>query len=308
MQAVEHLTFVAPARSWGETRPDKLNPDEDWSRELRAWSPERRQEQAERRAAAEKLMKAKEEAGENESVRSSSATPMEQSLPVSPAAGEAPAGDLEDACFSQTEDLVEEAGDRTMTSIDASSLPVSTATGKAPARDLGDMCFGQIYASSLPVSPAAGEVLATDLEDMCRSEAEEPAKDASSPPVNLAIREVPARDLEDMCLSELEDDFAAEVCDGTSRARSRPEDEVASLLEQLAAVAERFDAGDYWRIKDGRWDLEALREDVKELALFTPEKQPADASPHFAPSPRYPIFDRRRPQRLDFSLPTGICA
>jgi hypothetical protein len=97
--------------------------------------------------------------------------------------------------------------------------------------------------------------------------------------------------------------------------RPQPPEEVARLLEELAASATAFDAGDYWI--DGAWDLEGLREDVEQLheeqqickesqfriqacTTVQAESGPIEVSPQRSSSPEvdYPIFVRPQPMRL----------
>jgi hypothetical protein len=260
-----------------------LDTEGDWSRELRAWSPERRQEQARRRAEAEALIQAKEEQEEKEREKQQ----CEQEVAI------------EKHSTAKTSISCAEK--------DSASVQAELVSVVSP----GTPGISQLLLND---SPPQKFLIGSELSCEMRC----------SDPVSEEV------DIEDMCLSDIEE-LLGEQTEGSSTpkrfanepstCRSQPTGEVADLLEELAASASCFDAGDYWI--GCSWDIEGLREDAEQLRqeryayeeniwrtdINMGDITPSDAkdlalmaSPQRSPSPEldYPIFTRQQPLKLTF--------
>lgn len=273
------------------------DPEGDWSRELRAFSPERREEQAKRRAMAEAFIKAKEEQVEDdETEQQSQLQPVElkrvrrrkrKSLNV------ARFKDI-DACPSSHESL----GEKLKKNDPEHSMSIDQATEEDAPSNALSQGLSEIQTKD---STLERELLAS-LNDLL--EQREQNASSSSGDSDLEI---------------------------VSDNRVHPPEEVLRLLEELSASATGFDAGDYWI--DGAWDLEGLREDVEQLheeQQICEESQSrsraqtgvqaqigttSDGAEHElcesaqrseSPDPEYPIFVRPEPVRLTSLEPQAI--
>jgi hypothetical protein len=101
-------------------------------------------------------------------------------------------------------------------------------------------------------------------------------------------------DYADMCLSDVEDVLIENMGNGKislhDGPQSQPKGEVVQLLSELAIAADHFDANDY--CVNGCWDLEGLREDVRQQRDELQKQEAPD------PDADYPVFGQRQPLKL----------
>jgi len=305
------------------------DPNEDWSMELRAWSPERRQEQAKRRAMAEALLKAKEE----EEQRIEEQPIVEKSSASKPRADSAKSSAGPSAVRDQVADRngeveegalrLSEVGDPVGEHCKDTSVPTEECEDTSGPTELPAACSQR----GLQAAEASGLLQAESVCQDCNETA------ASQTMVTVS-------DIDDMCLSEVEEILGDKEASSRTCVREHPQGEVASLLIELADNAGHFDSGDYW--VDGAWDLEALREDAEqqrqerwahEEGLWRRNQSTAEldtaglqdscpaepcrsqsdlSSRERSPSPEYPIFSELHNRGIAINLSRGstkgVCA
>jgi len=288
--------FLASPRNTRPRRDKFSDPEGDWSRELRAFSPERREEQAKRRAIAEAFIKAKEEQVEEEE--------PQQLKPIE----------------------LKRVRRRKRKSINASKLAdIDTTATCDDTSHIGKQHDSDYTPSKNATSIA--QVADTSTEVSRQHPSKEHGNNSCAERARLAVQtsaEAATSKMDDVCWSDVEellDQCSQNASSGDSDvevmhdARYHPPEEVARLLEELAMSAKGFDAGDYWI--DGAWDVEGLREDVEQLhqeqhiceesrsrnhtctntvAENEPDKTSAQRSE--SPEPDYPIFLRPQPMKL----------